>query len=436
MLVCKRWRDTIIITPRLWSKIYFGFLTGPRFSKMASTEGMQVCRTSAEVQAAVARTGSAPLYIMVEIAHMHEFLSGARVNCTHCCSTFKQLAQSDMERWSSLQVIHSYIHPPPSGLFRGHFSSLRELSIVEGLSGEFWAHEVLPDAPALEAVSITLNTFGSQLLSKLVSYPSLSRLRRLAVSVTAMSWISTKEFIQNSPNLEELTLSPANLTGVEVTPASSQFLCRLTLYTAGLPRLPPILASLPVLSYLKLICNSRMDSTPPEFITLPALQQLSIIGQFQFLPCILAPKLYSLHLEQGPYFLSPESFMNAAWSTTRAHSHMLQPSRLTIVDVYLQSKVLLMILKQNPQLTTFNLHGGLPRANFFRKLALGSEDIAPLLENIYLREMVEMTLWKVIRPSVMAIVRARHGPGKPLKSLFCISSSGGEETATGREFCV
>jgi hypothetical protein len=159
-------------------------------------------------------------------------------------------------------------------------------------------------------------------------------------------------------------------------------------------------------------------------------------GRFHFLPCILAPNLYSLRLEAGAYFLSPETFIKAAWDTTRARTHMLQPSHLTIKAVVVQSNVLLIALQQNPQLTTFNNHGGFPRASFFNHLAKKSDKTAPRLETIYMRETVLQTPWQAIRSPVLAVVRARHGPGKPLKSLYCIGDSGGKKLAMVREFCT
>jgi hypothetical protein len=357
-----------------------------------------------------------------------------------CLSVLEQLSRSNVERWSSLEDIPSDIpsdiHSIPSGLFQGRFLSLCELTITESRSALFWAQEILPDAPALETVSLTLDGTESQLLSIFSSYPAWSRVRRLRISVEGEEQISTKEIIQKCPKLEELRLSPADLTGIEVTPASSQFLCKLSLEATDLPSIPPVLATLPALSCLALDCRSSYEPTPQESITLPALRELSMTGRFHFLPCILAPNLYSLRLEEGPYFLSPEPFIKAAWDTTRARTHMLQPSHLTIKDVVIQTNVLLMVLQQNPQLTTFNYHGGFPRASFFNHLANTSEKIAPRLEAIYMRETVWMTPWQAIRSPVLAVVRARHGPGKTLKSLYCISDSGGKRLATGREFCT
>jgi F-box-like len=435
VLVCKRWRDVTNTTHRLWSKVYFVFFSPPWLPSLHGAEGRQICKTPDQIKRAIARVGSAPLDIVVHISHIA--FRYATKTCGQCPSVLEQLAQSDVKRWSSLRVISSCIPALPFGRFKGHFLRLRELSI-ESSSVEFWAHEILRDAPALEAFSLTINSFGLR-PSVLTSYPSWSRLRRLVILEGGLHLqISINELIQKSPMLEELTLSPAKVTGVKLTPATSQFLRQLTLHTEGLSSVPHALASLPVLSCLTLICGSTTGSTPREFITLPALRQLSMIGRCHFLPCILAPELYSLCLEESGYPSSgsPEVFIKAAWNTNRAHSDTLRPLHLTFKNVAIQTTVLSWVLKQNPQLTTFRIHGWFPRATFFKHLAKDTEGTAPRLENIHLRETMLVTPWPMIRSSVTAVVRARYGPGRTLKSLFCISDLGEEEIATGREFCV
>jgi hypothetical protein len=421
-------------TPRLWSKVYVSGHTGPsRFYHYR--KGRQLCSTLAQLQTAVARTVSAPLDIVVEICYDARWFTGG--TCTTCWPSFEQLSRCDVERWSSLMVIPSNLHSSPHNLFKGRFLALRELTISdECRSGLFWAGEVLPSAPALEAVYLTLHGPDYPQLSILTRYPSWSQLRRLEISVKGGNKITTQELVQRCTKLEELMLSPADLTGVEVTPASSKFLRHLTLNTTDLPEIPPVLDSLPVLVCLTLTCLSSDGPRPYKSITLPALRELSMTGRFHFLPCILAPKLHALRLESSAYRSSPETFIKAAWDITRTDFHMLQPLHLTLKHVDIQSNDILFVLTQNPQLTTFNYHGGFPRASFFKHLAKDSKNTAPRLENIYLRETVLVTPWQAIRSPVLALVRARYGPGKALKSLYCISDSGGKMLATGREFCT
>jgi hypothetical protein len=231
--VCKRWRDVVNSTPRIWSRIYF---TRHKVSYRHDPKiGRQVCGTPTHLQRAVARSGSAPLDILVDLSPSLHHIGVSGVTCAACLSDLEQLSRSNVERWSSLEDLPSDIHSVPSGLFKGRFSSLCELTITESRSALFWAQEILSDAPALETVSLTIDGGESQLLSRFISYPAWSRVRRLKISVEGEAQISTKEIIQKCPKLEELHLSPADLTGIEVTPASSQILCKLSLEATGLP---------------------------------------------------------------------------------------------------------------------------------------------------------------------------------------------------------
>jgi hypothetical protein len=429
-------------TPRLWSKVYFsGCGRDPTSRFDDNRRGRQRCSTLAQLQTAVARTVPGPLDIAVKLGH--PIYWDTEDDCPTCWPSLKQLTQCDVERWTSLIDTPSHLHSAPWSLFQGRFLALRELTVSnECRSGIFWAGEVLGNAPALEAVYLTLHGPGPNdppdlpQLSFFTWLDGWLQLRRLEISVKGDNKVATQELVQKCTNLEELMLSPAGLTGVKVTPASSKFLRRLTLNTAGLPEIPPVLASLPVLVCLTLTCSSSDGPRPRKSITLPALREFSMTGRFHFLPCILAPNLHALRLEYGAYGSTPETFINAAWDTTRARTNMLQPSHLTVKNVNIQSDVLLTVLKQNPQLTTFNYHGGFPSASFFEHLGKDSENTAPKLENIYLRETVSVTPWQAIRSPILAIVQARYGPGKTLKSLFCISKWGDEEIAMGWEFCV